>query len=59
MRTASSHLDLMIWQKAMSLATGVYIAARPMPRDDRLVLGYHLQAYGSVTAFENRRRPGA
>lgn len=41
--SAHSHRDLHVWQKAMSLATDVYKAARTMPRDDRFALGTHLQ----------------
>ena len=40
---ARSHRDLIVWQKAMSLATDVYTAARAMPYADRIVIGSHLQ----------------
>lgn len=43
MNLAHSHRDLIVWQKAMSLSTDVYLAARTMPGADRFVLGSHLQ----------------
>jgi four helix bundle protein len=43
MNPAHSHRDLIVWQKAMSLATDVYLAARAMPSADRFVLGTQLQ----------------
>jgi four helix bundle protein len=38
-----SFRDLQVWQKAMSLATDVYMAARTMTWEDRFVLGTQLQ----------------
>lgn len=38
-----SYRDLLVWQKAMSLATEVYEVARALPHHDRITLGNQLQ----------------
>ena len=38
-----SYRDLVVWQKAMSLATEAYKAARALPHHDRTTLGTQLQ----------------
>ena len=40
---ARSHRDLLVWQKAMTLAESVYILGRRLEPHDRFVLGAQLQ----------------
>ena len=43
MTTITSFRDLLVWQKAMTLAQACYVVSRRMPKQEQMVLGHQIR----------------
>jgi four helix bundle protein len=43
MTTINSFRDLLVWQKAMTLAQACYVVSRRMPKQEQIVLGHQIR----------------